>query len=1363
MSNKMKVWPGPRIMVPMATDILLVGDIDLPAPNNPATGTPLADTKINYYNLFSQQIADPAPFQLVNRDSHLQVGAHVMWTLPYALRRSKQDKSSGDVNFPFAPNRWLITRLEYASLADGSAPNVISHVVVSDAISPSDYPPNPINSQYPEAAGPYPFSTIGKSMPLSEWTGEGGPETPFLKSAGPGALSWSVTYDNVRNVFGFYDDSLSQDANSGTPYYYTYYIVGWYASPENDALSSIPTSGDQANNVWQAALQNDFMWTLGESSSDLDNAIAAWTAWQQAHGLTGVFDPNQLDLPPQAKAAMVAWHAWQQANGEVAAQPDLAKQLLCHSMVATVKWEGNNVAYQSGVPLKPGEFPTIAVGNNSVEAISIYMANEIVNDPGKQQPVENIPIVARALEAFQQDLLYDYGKDPILVENLLHNTAFSKVSAGEEWIVVGEESASKDPVKAAIPAKSAGTQSIPLDDAQTDLLTHLNTLQSELNALKNTIATQRNELYLLDYKLGIISNNISIPVCVQTQVQQSYQALSAELQKNIDGQNTLQTTVAQISDQLTLALQPKDPATDPAYLLKSVVTGHFYAPNDPVIMIAGSRLDSKLSSAVVNMTSEMLDVRYTGQFVNGITVSYNISGAATPFTIGAAEILGKITFPAWNAFPKEVMDLWVETCILDTSAAALIAVVYFEKRNIPPSVYNAKTEKNNTRSPLQVLTATIQTNQTAIWNDANELEIPRHSLVEAAGMSGIPPAAAGVAFRNGQPWTPVFMDYSVKWFPTSPNSTDPFQQWELEELDYVWNGTSISNANAEMFFGRTVINPAVAQNIQLKIASFQNDPNYNNLPVFVQQDLQLAASLIPNLDIVTQSVNGFTERLITRAIAMSLNPEDNPQGNTKTLLNGQNDSFIPVLTENATNCACNNPGNPTPPQQYSPIRSGHFQLLNVWVVDSFGQIMRGVDLPINQPATDPITNVLWSESLTTPGDSWGNAYGQLPPRLSQGARASMNLLKSTDDSIISNSADATSPICGWVMPNHLDNSLMVFDADGNCYGSIIRIQSEKTSSNRSIRWDAAPGLNTALGAPPDILDKYLLGFVNGLLRTRFEGSDAFDDLMAAIDSALWTMSGYAGQNGNLSLLLGRPLAVVRAEVLLNLSGDPAYNQGWCDTGKFYNKNGTYQAVQPPFMSVPFSLRIGDAFLVENGVMGYFQDDNYDTFYPVYGVDGQTATIIDIIRAGNSLNFIPPATGEFKSSYVKSGHLVPLTSDGTPVKLTILVDPVGNIPIFPGSLPYSTQSLPNGPVSNAMKNLQASFRAGPLLLDPRSIKMPTPAEIQGKWDWVARRDVSNWNEEMPIATYSQVAALSTDPLRLIEGWLNLSEFESKNNQ
>ena len=247
-------------------------------------------------------------------------------------------------------------------------------------------------------------------------------------------------------------------------------------------------------------------------------------------------------------------------------------------------------------------------------------------------------------------------------------------------------------------------------------------------------------------------------------------------------------------------------------------------------------------------------------------------------------------------------------------------------------------------------------------------------------------------------------------------------------------------------------------------------------------------------------------------------------------MNGVNESFIPVL--GTADCPCTNPNPPYTPADYAPIRSGHFQLLNVWIVDSYGQIMFGRDLPIGKPATSPIPNVQWSESLTTPDNSEKpptstlKDYGQLAPRISQAAKANLDLLQSDDDSIFSNSADSTSPICGWVMANHLDNSLIVFDKEGNSEGAIIKVQSEDTASQESIRWDAAPGLNTALGAPPKLKNEHLKGFVNGLLATGLEGAEAYDDFMSGIDSALWTLGNPANRNGNLSLLLGRPLAVV---------------------------------------------------------------------------------------------------------------------------------------------------------------------------------------------------------------------------------------------
>lgn len=1339
-------------MVPMPTDVLLVGQPDLPQDGAPSTtGTPLSSTKTPYFNLFERNglgmISQP-PFNYVTREEHLQPGAHLIWTLPYTLRRGQQvqDETTGApaTDFPIVPNRWLVTRFEYASIADGSAPKVVAQIVKSDVLSQAEFPPDPATSQYPVASGNYPVSNLGASVPLDQWDGalpDAGSSID-LKAVGPGDVSWSVTYDNVRNIFGFHDADLNALATANNPYYYTYLIIGWYDEPEEDLLYGIDTSG---NDNWQAVLQSLYSWTVGEQPSDLTQALAAWTAWQQVHGLDGAWNPDQINLPPQAKAAIVAWHDWQQANGEATAQPALARQLLCHSLISGVVWQGDQVAYGSGNPLPPRQFPSLAIGNTATEAISTYMANVIVNDPGHQQPVENIPIIARALEAFQKDLLYDYGKDPIKVENQLQATHFARNQAGKEWIVVRAESTNQNP------STDAGKQSIPLNDSQTQALTALNTLQRQQNALNRTIATQRNELFMLNYKQYIINlrknGPNAVPANIVTLVTQSTTALMAALSQNL-------TTASQNDSSLTTQSQALQKALGSGYLLKEADLPAFAAPNDPVIMVAGSQLDTKLSASVVNMDFNLLDVRYTGQFITSLAIDYGPGGKgdSSDDIITPTDLLAQVTFPSWNAVPKEVMDLWVESLFLDTSAAALLATIYFSKNSVQPGRYQA-IPAGADQSPLQALTAQIQKNQTVIWNNVDDLEYPPEAVLEAAGFTGVAPAHAGIAFRTQQPWTPVFMDWTVRWLPTSLNSTDPFDQWSLGELDYEWSGTSIPDTNAVELSGRSILNPSIAQNIQLKLASFQDDPNYDNLPNWLRDDLTYAAGQIAQLDILTQTVTGFTQALNTQLTAGSLAPTQSGDAETQSLLGNVNDSYVPDL--GTTECPSPN----TLGQQYAPIRSGHFQLLNLWVVDAFGQIMFGTKIPDNVSQLPPIDSIMWAESLTTPGDAFTKTFGQLAPRVAQSAKAELDLLQYNDDSILSNSSDATSPICGWVMANHLDNSLMVFDQAGNNLGAVIKVQSENTADNWSIRWDATPGLNTALGAPPSIENPHLAGFINGLLKTGYQGADAYDDLMAAIDGVLWSQSGYGQQGGsNLSLLVGRPLAVVRAQVSMQLAGNPIYQQGWCETGYYYNQNGSYQPTAPPYLSVPFSLRLGDAYLVENGVLGYCAADDYNTFYPVYGANGQTKTIIEIIQAGQSLDFIPTGdSGGYTSNYVQSGHTIALANDGQPVKLTVIVDPVGNIPVFPGSLPYGSTRLPNGPVTEALNNLQATFRVGPLLLDPRMIRMPQPAEVRGKWAWMGRQNITTWSAEVPVDPYTPKATLGTQPLRLMEGWLNLSDF------
>lgn len=1348
-TTPMPVWPGPRVLVPMATDIFLIGSPDL--------NTELESTINNYYSLYLEPGAIlPAPFT----KGTLGVGAHIMWTLPYSLRQGAQTETDTEVGFPLVPNRWLITRFEYPADADGNQeaggpvpPKVTATIVRSDETfsiandpSPQDYSQYP----YPDAAhADFPISGLGGSSSLASYTGENitNPPPPQIRAVGPGSVSWSVAYDNVRNVFSLYDTFGNNAAKSAM---YTYSIMGWYADPDDDVLSDLPTD-DPAK--WMNAIESGFKWSLGPSVANVQTAEADWLAWQKQHGL----DKDPIDptgLTSQEQAAIQAWADWNKKNGAAGPKPDLPTKLLCHSMVATVKWQGSAHAYQSGAPGSGLKFPDIAIGNTSVESISTYMANKVASELKDEKWTLEIE---RAMTAFQKDLLFDLAKNRVnSVETSLHTDEFELSNGGQVWVVVRPESTTSEI------QETGGQQTIPLSIDNTKALTALNKQQEQLNNLNGTISSLRAELFMLYIKNGQLGRHS--PTDLKTKVTNSIKAITTELTSQLSDATSL-------SGQIDTAAKALATAVTDKFVVKAVDLLANSAPTDPVVMFAGADLDNKLTAPGQYDENEMLFVRFTGQTVTGLEITYTPDGGSPKptETIGAADMLApssdcpsasdtkKICLPDWNAIPKEAMSIWIETLLLDTSNAEFIAQAYFEKIGEP----------NPPPSDLEALTAQVKKQQTVLWNDAETLGLHEKALGQLVGIVGVYPSREGVAFRSQQPWTPIYMDWQVTWFPSSDKPDGAFDNWTLGDIDYEFTGTTIASSELS-FQGRSVLNAKAAQNIVGKFQTFEIDPNYEklNVPLYIIDSLRQAANDVKNLDILTQSLGGLTDQIVNKVISMNFYPTAKGVGD----LLGNTDNLMQPLpgSQNATSA-----------MPFFPIRSGHFQVTQLNIVDAFGQIWRGKDPTL--PNNTPMEGILWSESLTTPPSiTKASTYGQLAPRLNQAAQPRLEFLQKNDDTVKSNSSDLTSPICGYVMPNHLDNSLMVFDADGNNQGAILKIQRESNdsgpSNNYSIRWEAVPGGNTQLGAQPRLVNDHLQGFVLGLLATAGAGATAYDEFMSSIDSTLWTMGNFPDQSGNLSILLGRPLAVVRAKLSLPLAGMPLYNQTWSMTGEYYDDKGGYKPTNPDYTSVPFNVRLGDSAVENNGVMGYFQNDDYSTFNSVYGSHMTTSQLRNALYAKRDekldlstvlAQMEQPV--ESQSGYVVEGHLIetPLYTtspvENKPVLLTMLVDPAGVIPVISGSQPASKESLPNGPVSTALNNFVSTFRAGPLLLDPDKIRMPEPAQVNGNWGWVARKDVTTWNPDEPITQYTPVGTLESKIPRLIEGWVTLSSAESNDNQ
>jgi hypothetical protein len=104
-------------------------------------------------------------------------------------------------------------------------------------------------------------------------------------------------------------------------------------------------------------------------------------------------------------------------------------------------------------------------------------------------------------------------------------------------------------------------------------------------------------------------------------------------------------------------------------------------------------------------------------------------------------------------------------------------------------------------------------------------------------------------------------------------------------------------------------------------------------------------------------------------------------------------------------------------------------------------------------------------------------------------------------------------------------------------------------------------------------------------------------------------------------------------------------------------------------------------------------------------------------------------------------------------LTLLVVPHAVVHATSGLLPRKELGVRRQWVADGLARLAPSFRFGPVLVDPRTIRMPVATELAGTWSWNHRTDVSRWVDQ-PVVNATGTALLGTDVIEAEEGWLTL---------
>jgi len=541
-----------------------------------------------------------------------------------------------------------------------------------------------------------------------------------------------------------------------------------------------------------------------------------------------------------------------------------------------------------------------------------------------------------------------------------------------------------------------------------------------------------------------------------------------------------------------------------------------------------------------------------------------------------------------------------------------------------------------------------------------------------------------------QPWEPLFMDWKIS-YRHIPHTVDGRRCWTFDGTEYRFAPAGVDvPVDRVTVTGICALGPhprsLFAARLKEYVAQHGSADQRDKLDTWLDA--------IGDWGLLAQELTGFNERLAARDLRPFRRPTADDDFPAMAGLVGYPDAAtedgLPARYRGRVTSVPYLPGSASAP--FHETRQGQIHVEELFLYDKFGRVLEvvGVDTErggLHDYRNFPLTvdTALAVETSLRPDIA---SVAQLPPRPLQPARLDFDLLDAATGTRIADTAADPSPICGWILPNHLDHSLLLYDPAGLLLGTFRLLTG--ADGHRTAQWEPPPGSAITTREQLAAHTPELAALIGSPTLAAEANFTAFLDV---IDSTLWTIDPL-GQRAdqNLSLLLGRPLALVPAQLRLTLDGTPIRDTGWTAT------------LDPPpaaFTGDPFEIRLGDVAARDDGLIGYYATDqrgayDYDRFHSVTAPDDQQDYVTQIG---------PPGT-------TGTADYIPLTfGDATPTRLLLLLDPRAPVHATSGITPTATVTVAPAHTDDALRHLQALFRFGPVLTTEHASTSPpdpTPA-------------------------------------------------------